>query len=954
MKTLVSDFWRTESSVQMEKIFHYRLTLLIFLQLAFALGTLAQDPTLPPGDNFDLAKWKMTLPDQTSPKEDDLVAGFESADEFYTDTTTGAMVFKCRNDGETGGSTYPRSELREMIRAGNTSISTQGIGLNNWVFSNSNVTNQNASGGVDGILRATVAVDYVSKTGDDGKIGRVIIGQIHASSDEPCRIYYRKLPGNSKGSIYFAHEPTTSSEQWHEMIGSRSNSASNPEDGIALGEKFSYEIKVEGNSLTVTIMRPGKSDVQKIVDMTSSGFANDWMYFKAGVYNQNNTGDADEYAQASFFALSVSHSTTNNSGPTASITSPSNKENFYSGENIIVTADASDSDGTVSKVEFYNGNTKLGEVISSPYSYTWDNVPVGSHILYAKSIDNDGAFTTSLGINISVNSGFEAPYNIPRFQAFMRECKLQAPTSSTIASQAQLIAGYTDDNFYVADGDKMAFNQTGSSMRSELRHETNWTLSEGDRSLHARITVVKQTCDQVTVMQIHDDANAGTGPNKPLLRVYRHQTKTPINHLWAAIKTDNGGSNTTHVDLGLAPDGYFDCDVKLVDGNMIIDVDGVEKANIDVSYWSFPSYWKAGVYLQDEGEATAYFDRLYTGNGTEDNISPTISITAPTDQSTFVVGNDIMITAQAGDTDGSIAKVEFWQGTTKLGEDNSDPYSYIWSGATVDKYTLTAIAFDNEGASKTSSSIEITVGDPAQYTLTTNIIGSGSVSSNPEPSGGTFSDGTVVTLTAIPDAGYQFTDWSGDVSGASNTTTVTMNSDKSVTANFSVITYTLTTSTNGDGSVTLSPTGGVYEEGTVVTLTAVPDSGNKFVNWTGATSGTSNTTTVTVDSHKSVTASFGILLSSKSLETFSNELITYPNPFNSKTTIEYELFKPSHVELMIYNVSGKKIVELINEFQRPGIQKMEWYATDNLPSGLYLAKLKIGNNIKIIGMILTR
>ena len=111
-------------------------------------------------------------------------------------------------------------------------------------------------------------------------------------------------------------------------------------------------------------------------------------------------------------------------------------------------------------------------------------------------------------------------------------------------------------------------------------------------------------------------AGAGSGPNKPLLRIYKHQTKSPINHLWAVYKTDISGAVNTHIDLGEDPGGYFTCDIRLVDRNMIIDVDGVEKVNVDVSFWTFPSYWKAGVYLQDPGTATVYFDELFTGNGT--------------------------------------------------------------------------------------------------------------------------------------------------------------------------------------------------------------------------------------------------------------------------------------------------------------------------------------------------
>ena len=91
------------------------------------------------------------------------------------------------------------------------------------------------------------------------------------------------------------------------MIGSRSDSASNPSDGIALGEEWSYVIDVSGNTLTVRIIRAGKSDVVSTYNMSSSGYANDWMYFKAGVYNQNNTGNSSDYAQATFYALTHTH-----------------------------------------------------------------------------------------------------------------------------------------------------------------------------------------------------------------------------------------------------------------------------------------------------------------------------------------------------------------------------------------------------------------------------------------------------------------------------------------------------------------------------------------------------------------------------------------------------------------------------------------------------------------------
>ena len=144
-----------------------------------------------------------------------------------------------------------------------------------------------------------------------------------------------------------------------------------------------------------------------------------------------------------------------------------------------------------------------------------------------------------------------------------------------------------------------------------------------------------------------------------------------------------------------------------------------------------------------------------------------------------------------------------------------------------------------------------------QYTLTTNTVGNGSITL--DPPGGTYCEGTVVTLTAVPDSGWQFDNWSGDLSGTQNPTTITMGSNKTVTANFSQIPvqqYTLTVNTVGQGSVTLDPPGGTYNEGTVVTLTAVADSGWQFDNWSGDLSGSTNPTTITMDANKTVTANF--------------------------------------------------------------------------------------------------
>jgi len=93
---------------------------------------------------------------------------------------------------------------------------------------------------------------------------------------------------------------------------------------------------------------------------------------------------------------------TSNQDPTCSITSPSNGANFTSGSNVTINANASDSDGSVTKVSFYQNSSYLGEDTSSPYSYTWNSPSDGSYTLTAVATDNDGATGTSSGIGVSV------------------------------------------------------------------------------------------------------------------------------------------------------------------------------------------------------------------------------------------------------------------------------------------------------------------------------------------------------------------------------------------------------------------------------------------------------------------------------------------------------------------------------------------------------------------------
>ena len=168
-----------------------------------------------------------------------------------------------------------------------------------------------------------------------------------------------------------------------------------------------------------------------------------------------------------------------------------------------------------------------------------------------------------------------------------------------------------------------------------------------------------------------------------------------------------------------------------------------------------------------------------------------------------------------------------------------------WSGDASGILTSVTVAM-NGNKSVTAILIKI-------WTLSTSIspLTGGMIS----PSNGIYDDGNIVTLTAAPAAGYRFDHWSGDATGNLPTINVTMNSLKIISANFAKI-WTLATSVIPTTGGTISPAGGPYDDGTVVSLTATPASGYRFDHWSGDATGTAATTSVTIGTAKSITATF--------------------------------------------------------------------------------------------------
>ena len=197
-----------------------------------------------------------------------------------------------------------------------------------------------------------------------------------------------------------------------------------------------------------------------------------------------------------------------------------------------------------------------------------------------------------------------------------------------------------------------------------------------------------------------------------------------------------------------------------------------------------------------------------------------------------------------------------------------------WTGcaSSTDTCTVTMDAAKTVGATFTAA---------GSRTMTVSHTGDGTGAVTSSPAGidcgatcaASYAEGTPVTLTATPDPGSKLAAWGGDATCPATSTTcvVPMTDDRTVSVTFELLplhsltvtnagTGTGTVSSGADNKISCAPTCNTsYPEGTVVTLTATPDSGSTFGGWSGdATCGASETCDVTVDAAKNVIATFDL------------------------------------------------------------------------------------------------
>jgi hypothetical protein len=386
--------------------------------------------------------------------------------------------------------------------------------------------------------------------------------------------------------------------------------------------------------------------------------------------------------------------------PTVALTSPANNAQFTAGQSVTVSASPADSDGTISRVDFFDGANLVGTRSVAPYSISISSLSTGSHTLTAKAVDNSAATTTSAPITITVNP----PANVPPTVALTspaNNAQFTAGQSVTISASAADSDG-TISNVDFFDGATLIGTRLAAPYSISIS-----SLSTGSHTLTAKAVDNSGATTTSAPATITVNPPANVPPTVALT--------SPVNNAqFTAGQSVNISASAADSDGTISRVDFFD-------GATLIGTTSAAPYSVSLSTLSSGSHTLTAKAVDNVGATTT--SAPVTITVVPANVPPTVALTSPANNAQFTAVQSVTVTATAADSDGTIARVDFFDGATLVGSKSSAPYSVTLASLSSGSHTLSAKAVDNVGAVTTSTSVTITINADANSLPTISLTG---------------------------------------------------------------------------------------------------------------------------------------------------------------------------------------------------------------------------------------
>lgn len=385
---------------------------------------------------------------------------------------------------------------------------------------------------------------------------------------------------------------------------------------------------------------------------------------------------AENYVASSPLTGELTHSSLvygPNVDPSVSITKPSTGATSITGVDVEIEASSTDSDGTVTQVEFFVDNVSIGVDNTSPYSATYKGVK-GTHSITAVSTDNRNGKTTSSPVSLIVDDNQKPAISV------------SVPSTANNKDEVTITATASDVDGSI-DSVEFFIDNVSIGVDKDAPYSIKWPSTSGVHTVKAVATDdlgLSDTSDVETITVSNDIA--------PTVSI-----TSPVND--TSFIT---GSTVTITADAADQDGTVSQVEFFVDG-VSVSVDKTAPYTYD--WVSTDGFHKINAVATDDDDLTTDSDtiQIYVGP----NILPTISITV---LDSAYIGDIVTIYADASDENGSVKKVEFFVDGKSIGVDTEYPFTFDWK-ALDGSHEIKAIATDDLDSTTTSAISTIIITD---------------------------------------------------------------------------------------------------------------------------------------------------------------------------------------------------------------------------------------------------
>jgi len=368
------------------------------------------------------------------------------------------------------------------------------------------------------------------------------------------------------------------------------------------------------------------------------------------------------------------------------------------GAALVLNADAISTHGSIASVEFFDNGTSVGTAFTEPWTVTLSQPTTGSHMITARATDDHGLEAQSRAAAVTVSPANQAPI-----------VTITSPIEGSrfaSGSPVNLTAVASDADGFVSAVEYRLNDSGGTLVGRSTSPPFPATWPDASAGSYAIVAVATDDrAAKTTSTAVHVSIDANVVPSVSIIAPVANSVyKAPATIVLSASATDRDGS--------IAKIDYFAGGAKVGSANA-------------APYTSIWSNVAAGSYVLT---AQATDNRGATSTSAPvpivvtTNSPPSITL-RPLGGEDYFAPASIVLNADASDSDGTIARVEFRANGAIVGVATAAPYSYAWNGIGTGSYSITATAVDDQGATTTTAPMSATIEGPLAVAMSPGLDG---------------------------------------------------------------------------------------------------------------------------------------------------------------------------------------------------------------------------------------